>query len=82
MHLLDFESLFHFCLSSADNSLHGSGSRNEEETLLEQGQYSDEDCASPKDQPNPIYFNYQTYMKKTPSTRWSKHETELFYEVS
>ncbi|XP_069149866.1 transcription factor TFIIIB component B'' isoform X12 [Solanum lycopersicum] len=27
------------------------------------------------------YFNYQTYMDKTPSTRWSKQDTELFYEA-
>ena len=24
--------------------------------------------------------NYQTYMKKTPRTRWSKQETQVFYE--
>ncbi|KAL3377657.1 hypothetical protein AABB24_003853 [Solanum stoloniferum] len=28
-----------------------------------------------------VYFNYQTYMDKTPSTRWSKQDTELFYEA-
>ncbi|KAK6946284.1 Transcription factor TFIIIB component B'', Myb domain [Dillenia turbinata] len=26
-------------------------------------------------------LNYQTYMDKAPSTRWSKQETELFYEA-
>lgn len=25
--------------------------------------------------------NYQTYMNKTPRTRWSKQDTQLFYEV-
>ncbi|KAK8532054.1 hypothetical protein V6N13_131401 [Hibiscus sabdariffa] len=25
------------------------------------------------------YFNYQTYMDKTPRVRWSKQDTELFY---
>ncbi|KAL7147143.1 hypothetical protein ABFS83_06G088300 [Erythranthe nasuta] len=28
-----------------------------------------------------LYFNYQTYMDKTPKSRWSKQETELFYEA-
>lgn len=26
--------------------------------------------------------NYQTYMNKTSRTRWSKQDTELFYEVN
>lgn len=28
-----------------------------------------------------VYFNYQTYMEKTPRVRWSKEDTELFYEA-
>lgn len=76
-----FESLFHSSLSSGYNSFHEGASCNEEETLSEQGQYCDEEQASPKAQMGSTYVNYQTYMKKTPSTRWSKQETELFYEV-
>ncbi|VFQ66740.1 unnamed protein product [Cuscuta campestris] len=28
-----------------------------------------------------IYFNNQTYMERTPRVRWSKEDTELFYEA-
>ncbi|XP_019177590.1 PREDICTED: transcription factor TFIIIB component B''-like [Ipomoea nil] len=28
-----------------------------------------------------IYFNYQTYMEKTPRVRWSKEDTEVLYEA-
>ncbi|XP_019181187.1 PREDICTED: transcription factor TFIIIB component B'' isoform X2 [Ipomoea nil] len=28
-----------------------------------------------------VYFNYQTYMEKTPRVRWSKEDTEVFYEA-
>lgn len=27
------------------------------------------------------YFNYQSRMEKTPRVRWTKQDTELFYEV-
>lgn len=27
------------------------------------------------------YFNYQSHMKKTPRGKWTKQDTELFYEV-
>ncbi|XP_060192327.1 transcription factor TFIIIB component B'' [Lycium barbarum] len=36
---------------------------------------------SPTAEDTSAYFNYQTYMDKTPSTRWSKQDTELFYEA-
>ncbi|XP_031393250.1 uncharacterized protein LOC116204986 isoform X1 [Punica granatum] len=31
-------------------------------------------------EPGVILFNYQSFMDRTPSTRWSKQDTELFYE--
>ncbi|KAF3637615.1 putative transcription factor TFIIIB component B''-like isoform X2 [Capsicum annuum] len=36
---------------------------------------------SPRGEDTSAYFNYQTYMDKTPRTRWSKQDTELFYEA-
>ncbi|KAK4347657.1 hypothetical protein RND71_033996 [Anisodus tanguticus] len=36
---------------------------------------------SPRAEDTSAYFNYQTYMDKTPSTRWSKQDTQLFYEA-
>lgn len=32
-------------------------------------------------QDNGTYFNYQSHMKKTPRGKWTKQDTELFYEV-
>ncbi|PSS35650.1 Transcription factor TFIIIB component B'' like [Actinidia chinensis var. chinensis] len=46
-----------------------------------------EQGGSNKDQTNPMveesftYTNYQSYMNKTPRSRWSKQDTELFYEA-
>lgn len=36
---------------------------------------------SPRAEDTTAYFNYQTYMDKTPRIRWSKQDTELFYEA-
>ncbi|XP_073048806.1 uncharacterized protein [Primulina eburnea] len=35
---------------------------------------------SPRVEESGTYFNYQTYMDRTPITRWSKQDTELFYQ--
>ncbi|XP_073299711.1 uncharacterized protein [Primulina huaijiensis] len=35
---------------------------------------------SPRVEESSICFNYQTYMDRTPIARWSKQDTELFYE--
>ncbi|KAL5563052.1 hypothetical protein UlMin_032799 [Ulmus minor] len=61
---------------SADNSLHESASRNGEEI-------SDDDHDGDKKKPNsPPLVNYQSFITdKTPRTRWSKQDTELFYEA-
>ncbi|KAB1212652.1 Transcription factor TFIIIB component B'' [Morella rubra] len=47
----------------------------EETFASEQGRGSDDD------QPSYPLINYQSFMVKTPSTRWSKQDTELFYEA-
>lgn len=66
-----------FC--SAGNSYAG---YNEDETFAsEQGGLSD-DQTIPIVQESSTYTNYQTYMNKTPRSRWSKQDTELFYEVT
>ena len=67
--------------NSADNSFHEDAYQNEETFVSEQGQGSDDDQAI-RIQPRSSYINYQSFMDKTPSTRWSKQDTELFYEVN
>ncbi|KAH7858203.1 hypothetical protein Vadar_021241 [Vaccinium darrowii] len=46
----------------------------------EYGGFSD-DQTTPIVQESSTYTNYQTYMNKTPRSRWSKQDTELFYEA-
>ncbi|XP_041015922.1 transcription factor TFIIIB component B'' isoform X3 [Juglans microcarpa x Juglans regia] len=48
--------------------------------VSEQGRGSDDDQPSYEVPTNP-FINYQSFMDKTPSTRWSKQDTELFYEA-
>ncbi|KAK6156293.1 hypothetical protein DH2020_010541 [Rehmannia glutinosa] len=59
-----------------------SGLYNKDETFIsKQGlEYNDEQ-GSAMAEDTTVFFNYQTYMDKTPSTRWSKQDTELFYEA-
>ncbi|GER51368.1 transcription factor tfiiib component [Striga asiatica] len=59
-----------------------SGSCNDEGTFIskQDGEYNVEQ-GSPIAEDTTEFFNYQTYMDKTPSTRWSKQDTELFYEA-
>lgn len=45
------------------------------------GYFQDEDFDSEGNAPeNASNFNYHSHMKKTPRSRWSKQDTELFYE--
>ncbi|KAL0317244.1 UNVERIFIED_CONTAM: Transcription factor TFIIIB component B'' [Sesamum angustifolium] len=55
---------------------------NQEETFTSEqnGEYNDGQ-GSPRIEESTIYFNYHTHMDRTPSIRWSKQETELFYEA-
>lgn len=69
-------------LFSAENSFHEENYHNEEDPFAsEEGNDSMGDQSNHRVQSNSIYFNYQSFMKKTPTVRWSKQETELFYEV-
>uniref|UniRef100_A0A1J3EH19 Transcription factor TFIIIB component B n=1 Tax=Noccaea caerulescens TaxID=107243 RepID=A0A1J3EH19_NOCCA len=47
----------------------------EDEFGMEESEYQETNVVKPD---SPV--NYQTYMNKTPRTRWSKQDTELFYE--
>ncbi|XP_058003162.1 uncharacterized protein LOC110649928 isoform X2 [Hevea brasiliensis] len=59
---------------STTNSFHGKDSHNEEDIGISE-QYGG--CVD--DQSN-FLFNYHSFMDKTPTARWSKQDTELFYE--
>ncbi|KAL7167538.1 hypothetical protein ACSBR2_038076 [Camellia fascicularis] len=48
---------------------------------FEQGGGSSNDPANPVVQESSNYPNYQSYMNKTPRSRWSKQDTKLFYEA-
>ncbi|XP_051143247.1 uncharacterized protein LOC127259731 isoform X2 [Andrographis paniculata] len=43
-------------------------------------QNGEQDEQDPEMVDTTVYFNYQSHMDRTPATRWSKQETELFYE--
>lgn len=61
---------------SSDKSTQGDASHKEGESFpSEQGNE-----ASSSAEPAPLFFNYQSFMEKTPRTRWSKQDTELFYK--
>ncbi|XP_062076802.1 uncharacterized protein LOC133781749 [Humulus lupulus] len=66
---------------SANDSFREDVSHNEEMFHSEQGQHFDEDQPTYRAQSSSTYVNYHSFMDKTPSTRWSKHDTELFYEA-
>lgn len=71
--------LHDLCLCSAGASF---SNYDEDETYAsdEEGEANDHKKSTTAEDTT-AYFNYQTYMDKTPSTRWSKQDTELFYEV-
>ncbi|CAN4083686.1 unnamed protein product [Withania somnifera] len=54
----------------------------EDETFAEDedGEANDHE-KGPTAEDTSAYFNYQTYMDKTPRIRWSKQDTETFYEA-
>lgn len=53
----------------------------EESFASEQGRGTDDDETPDVVDMTSAYFNYQSFMDKTPRTRWSKGDTERFYEV-
>ncbi|KAL3626450.1 hypothetical protein CASFOL_029999 [Castilleja foliolosa] len=55
----------------------------EDETFISKqgGEYNDGEEGSPIAEDTTENFNYQTYMDKTHRTRWSKEDTEMFYNA-
>ncbi|KAL0322132.1 UNVERIFIED_CONTAM: hypothetical protein Scaly_2509600 [Sesamum calycinum] len=78
------EDLMHLLLrmSSSQIMVILQADTNQEETFTSEqnGEYNDGQ-GSPRIEESTIYFNYHTHMDRTPSIRWSKQETELFYEA-
>ncbi|KAL6270053.1 hypothetical protein ACE6H2_026964 [Prunus campanulata] len=70
---------------SANNDSHKEAyhdEENEEETFpSEHDRNSEENQASYRVNASSFLLNYQSYMDKTPTVRWSKQDTELFYEA-
>ncbi|XP_031252235.1 uncharacterized protein LOC116110139 isoform X2 [Pistacia vera] len=65
---------------SAENPFDEEDYHNGEETFAsEQGSGYTGDQATRRVQSS--HFNYQSFMKKTPTVRWSKQDTDLFYEA-
>ncbi|KAJ0010439.1 hypothetical protein Pint_34748 [Pistacia integerrima] len=64
----------------AENPFDEEDYHNGEETFAsEQGNGYTGDQATRRVQSS--HFNYQSFMKKTPTVRWSKQDTDLFYEA-
>uniref|UniRef100_A0A2K1YMI2 SANT domain-containing protein n=1 Tax=Populus trichocarpa TaxID=3694 RepID=A0A2K1YMI2_POPTR len=66
---------------STDNPFHGEYSHNEEDGFAsEQDITHGDDQTYVRAQPSSSLFNYQSFMDRAPNSRWSKQDTELFYE--
>ncbi|KAH8495085.1 hypothetical protein H0E87_018317, partial [Populus deltoides] len=66
---------------STDNPFHGEYSHNEEDGFAsEQDVTHGDDQTYVRAQPSSSLFNYQSFMDRAPNSRWSKQDTELFYE--
>ncbi|XP_028764594.1 uncharacterized protein LOC114722677 isoform X2 [Neltuma alba] len=62
------------------DSLHNAAAR-DEDMGSEYGRGSDDDQATESVPLAPTLFNYQSFMDKKPRGKWSKQDTELFYEA-
>ncbi|CAH2075917.1 unnamed protein product [Thlaspi arvense] len=62
--------------NASDNQYYSQGFDAEDGFGLEESENQETEVVRPD---SPV--NYQTYMNKTSRTRWSKQDTELFYEV-
>ncbi|GAV61539.1 Myb_DNA-binding domain-containing protein [Cephalotus follicularis] len=67
---------------SMENSFHEEEYRSDDDRSgSEEFGGSADHQATFKAQPSSEYFNYHTYMNRLPRLRWSKQDTELFYEA-
>lgn len=62
-------------------SLHEAAAHNEEILGSKDGRGPDGDQANEGIKLASSFFNYQSFMDKTPRGKWTKQDTELFYEV-
>lgn len=84
-----FVGLLVFCSTDNQNTFCCSQNpSNDTDDLNEEGfnefehqQRSDDDHTGQVFQTSSGFFNYQSFMKKESRVKWSKQETELFYEV-
>ncbi|KAJ6355944.1 hypothetical protein OIU78_004129 [Salix suchowensis] len=66
---------------SSDNPFHGGYSHYEEDEFAsEQDKTHDDDQTYVRAQPSSSLFNHQSFTDRAPNSRWSKQDTELFYE--
>ncbi|KAJ6716673.1 RNA polymerase III TRANSCRIPTION INITIATION FACTOR B [Salix koriyanagi] len=66
---------------SSDNPFHGGYSHYEEDEFApEQDKTHDDDQTYVRAQPSSSLFNHQSFVDRAPNSRWSKQDTELFYE--
>ncbi|WVZ13164.1 hypothetical protein V8G54_017694, partial [Vigna mungo] len=67
---------------SGGDSLHGAGAYNEHEfSGSEDGEDPYDNQDNERIASTSVLYNYQTFMEKTPRGKWSKQDTELFYEA-
>ncbi|RDY14066.1 bdp1, partial [Mucuna pruriens] len=67
---------------SVEDSFHEANANNEDEFFgSEDGRDPDDDQANEVIPSASTLFNYQTFMEKAPRGKWSKQDTELFYEA-
>ncbi|XP_043703839.1 uncharacterized protein LOC122653941 [Telopea speciosissima] len=66
---------------SADNSVPYDASYNEDSFASMEDLNSPDEQATQQVQRSSSKLNYHTFMDRTPSERWSKQDTELFYEA-
>ncbi|KAJ6385806.1 hypothetical protein OIU77_028890 [Salix suchowensis] len=65
----------------SDNPFHGGYSHYEEDEFApEQDKTHDDDQTYVRAQPSSSLFNHQSFADRAPNSRWSKQDTELFYE--
>ncbi|KAI4295295.1 hypothetical protein L6164_035356 [Bauhinia variegata] len=67
---------------SGRDSFHDAATNDEEEDFgSEDGRASDDDQAIERVSSASTLINYRSFMDKTPSGKWSKQDTELFYQA-
>ncbi|KAJ6431017.1 hypothetical protein OIU84_018510 [Salix udensis] len=67
--------------NQSDNPFHGGYSHYEEDEFAsEQDKTHDDDQTFVRAQPSSSLFNHQSFTDRPPNSRWSKQDTELFYE--